>query len=426
MSEKLLWLKLDNAAKIFPAARRRKWNNVFRLSVSLTEDVELPVLEKALERVVRRCPSIAVRVRPGMFWYYLEQLPEAPRPQPDGSYPLALMPFRDVRRCAFRVLYYKNRIAVEFFHSLTDGNGGLVFLKTLTAEYLKEKYGLEIPAEAGVLDCSEAPRPEELEDLFPKYSAPAALSRQESSAYRLWGTAEKDDFRNLTCGTMPVDKVKEVARQYGGTVTEFLTAVMLQSVMGIQAREVPKVTRRKPVKVSLPINLRKVFGSGNTLRNFMYFTNVGVETKLGDYTLQQLVQVVHHQLALAVMPQNMAGQIAANVLPEQSLALRITPLFLKNFAMKMVYDHVGESKNCLNISNLGLAKLPEVMYPYVRHMDFILGTQATYPNNCGVIACGNELRVNMIRNIREAELERRFFTALVELGIPVEIESNQR
>jgi len=425
MEKQLLWLKLDNAAKIYPAARRRKWSNLFRLSVTLTEPVDPWALERALERVVRRFPSIAVRLRRGMFWYYLEQLPQAPRLQEEKSYPLTLMPFREVRRCAFRVLYYKKRIAVEFFHSLTDGNGGLIFLKTLTAEYLKEKYGADIPAEMGVLDCGEEPRPEELEDLFPKYSAPAALSRQEASAYRMWGSGEKDGFRHITQGTMPVDKVKEVARQYGGTVTEFLAAVMLQAVMTIQAREVPRVEKRKPVKISLPINLRSVFG-GRTLRNFMYFTNVGVEAKLGEYTLQQLVNTVHHQLALAVTPQNMAGQIAANVKAEQSLLLRLAPLFVKNFAMKLVYDQVGETKNCLNISNLGLVKLPEEMGPFVEHMDFILSPQATYPNNCGVIACGNKLRVNMIRNIREPELERLFFTTLVELGIPVEIESNQR
>ena len=34
--------------------------------------------------------------------------------------------------------------------------------------------------------------------------------------------------------------------------------------------------------------------------------------------------------------------------------------------------------------------------------------------------------INMIRNIRESELERRFFSRLVELGIAVEIECNRR
>ena len=32
----------------------------------------------------------------------------------------------------------------------------------------------------------------------------------------------------------------------------------------------------------------------------------------------------------------------------------------------------------------------------------------------------------MIRSIRESELERLFFSRLVELGVPVEIESNER
>ncbi len=32
----------------------------------------------------------------------------------------------------------------------------------------------------------------------------------------------------------------------------------------------------------------------------------------------------------------------------------------------------------------------------------------------------------MIRNIKESELERRFFSRLVELGVPVFIESNKQ
>jgi hypothetical protein len=32
----------------------------------------------------------------------------------------------------------------------------------------------------------------------------------------------------------------------------------------------------------------------------------------------------------------------------------------------------------------------------------------------------------MIRGIRDSELERLFFSRLVELGIPVDIESNRR
>ena len=32
-----IWMPLDNAALIFPAIRRKNWNNVFRQSVTLRE-----------------------------------------------------------------------------------------------------------------------------------------------------------------------------------------------------------------------------------------------------------------------------------------------------------------------------------------------------------------------------------------------------
>ena len=66
------------------------------------------------------------------------------------------------------------------------------------------------------------------------------------------------------------------------------------------------------------------------------------------------------------------------------------------------------------------------MEPYVRRMEFIIGPQRSYPNNCSVLSYGGSTYINMIRNIRESELERRFFSRLVELGIPVDIETNRR
>ena len=127
-SAALRWLRLDNAAKIYPAARRRNWSNVFRQSVTLCEDVDIPVLRQALEVTVKRFPSIAARLRRGAFWYYLQQLEEAPALREEHSCPLVFMSKEEIRRCAFRVIVYQNRIAVEFFHSLTDGSGGMVFL----------------------------------------------------------------------------------------------------------------------------------------------------------------------------------------------------------------------------------------------------------------------------------------------------------
>ena len=422
---KLRWMRLDNAAKIYPAARRRNWSNVFRLSATLTEPVDVAVLQSALDVTVRRFPSIAVRLRRGVFWYYLEQISDPPKIQQEKSYPLAHMSFQEMHQCAFRVLAYGNRIAVELFHALTDGTGGLIFLKTLLAEYLTQKYGLTVPAQNGVMGRLEEPSEAELEDSFLKYAGTVSASRQENTAYHLSGTREEDGYQTLTTLMLEVPQVLETARRYGVSLTEFLCAVMMKAILDLQGEKIPSRRRRKPIKVLLPVNLRQLFPS-QTLRNFALFVTPEVDPRLGEYTLEELCNNVHHRMGMDVNPKQMRTHISTNVKSESALFLKVMPLFVKNAAMKAVFDAVGECKSCLCLSNLGLVRLPEVMQPYVQRMDFIIGVQAKAPHNCGVVSFNDTLYINLIRNIREPELEMHFFAVLRDLGLRVCVESNQR
>ena len=421
----LRWMKLDNAAKIYPAAKWRNWNNFFRISATLTEPVDVAVLRSALDVTARRFPSIAVRLRRGMFWYYLEQIPHSPAIQEEKSCPLAHVPFHEVRQCAFRVLVYHNRFAVEFFHALTDGTGGLTFFKTLLAEYLSQKYGLTIPAGDGVLGRLEEPDAEELEDSFLRYAGNIKASRKEATAWHLTGTPEKDGFKDLVTLMIPAPALKECAKAHGVTVTELLCAAMMQAICQLQAEKVPQRRLRKPVKVLLPVNLRSLFPS-KTLRNFASYITPEVDPRMGDYTFDEICAAVHHRMGLENNPQTMRAKFAANVASEQSPLLRVMPLFIKNLAMKAVFDTVGECKSCLCLSNLGVVRLPEVMAPYVARMDFIIGVQAKAPHNCGVLTWNDTVYINCIRSIREPELELHFYRVLHQLGLPVKVESNQR
>ena len=155
--QKQQWLRLDNAAKIYPAALRRKWSNVFRLSATLSEPVDRDVLRAALDVTARRFPSIAVRLRKGIFWFYLERIPEVPQIMDEKAWPLVHMSYSEIKKCAFRVVVYNNRIAVELFHALTDGTGGMIFFKSLLAEYLSRKYGIDVPNTEGVLCRMDEP-----------------------------------------------------------------------------------------------------------------------------------------------------------------------------------------------------------------------------------------------------------------------------
>lgn len=418
------WYRLDTAALIFPAIARKNWRNAFRLSATLNEPVDPEILQQAVVDLKPRFPSFYVSLRRGVFWYYLEESTEPVQIQEDFAYPLTLMHAKELKKNCMRVMYHDCRLAVEFFHVLTDGKGGAVFTCNLIARYLELKHKINVPHGDLIFDIEKEPSAEELEDSFLKHTAEVAAKEQGAHAYRLHGEKEPDGFRNLITGIIDTSQLRKAARDRDISVTAFLSAVMIECIISIQNGE-KKRSRQRPVKVMIPVDLRRLYGSV-TMRNFALVLNPGVDPRYGEYSFDDLCSIVHHQLKAWAMPQNMAAMIAANVLPQRAIAIRLVPVFLKNNIMNLVYESRGERCGCLNISNLNEVRLPEVMTPYVKRMEFIIGPQRSYPHNCSVLSYGGKTYINMIRSICETGLEQRFFSRLVELGLAVEIESNRR
>ena len=423
-TKKLHWVRLDNAAKIYPAARRKNWSSVFRHSVTLFEEVDKGVLKSALDITVKRFPSIAARLRKGVFWYYLQQVETAPEIREEYSYPLTYMSKTEMRKCAFRVIVFNNRIAVEFFHSLTDGSGALIFFKSLVAEYLEQKYNIDIPFEKGVLDRKAPPRQEELEDCFPKYAGKVPASRRDTNAWHMYGEPLSEGFLGLTCFSLPVKDALEVAHKHNVTLTVFMSAVMMQALLNLQKEKTPNIKRQKLIKLMIPVNLRYLFPS-NTLRNFAMYTIPEIDPRLGEYTFDEICNIIKHKMGLEVTAKHMSCVIATNVNDEKNPLVRLIPLPIKNAVMKAVFDSVGEKKSCLSLSNIGRVEVPEIMSKYIKRFDFILGAQASAPYNCGMLSYGDTIYINFIRNIKDAELEKHFFAVLKKFGISAMVESNQ-
>ena len=419
----LLWVRLDNAAKIYPAARRKNWSNVFRQSITLIEEVDIDILKTSLDVIIRRFPTIASRLRRGIFWYYLQQVESSPEIKDEYSYPLTYMSHKEMRKCAFRVIVYKERIAIEFFHSLTDGTGALIFLKNLVAEYLEQKYKINIPLEYGILNRNESPLEEELEDCFLKNASKYQASRKDTNAWHMTGVLEKDDFLHLTCFKLSVKECLDLAHKYNSTMTAFVSAVMMMALYNLQNEKNPIVKKQKRIKVLIPINLRTLFKC-NTLRNFAMYTIPEIDPRLGEYTFTEIIEIVKHKMGMEFTTKHMSRVIATNVNDEKNPLVRLIPLPLKNTVMKTIFDIVGERKSCLSLSNLGQIKIPLVMEKYIKRFDFILGVQAQAPYNCGMLSYQDTVYINFIRNTKDADLERHFFGVLQGLGLSVTVESN--
>ncbi len=417
------WFKLDNAAKLYPAIANSRWMSMFRMTAELEDDVDPSLLQQALDQVLPRFPTMNVGLRTGLFWYYLEQMPSPLQIRADSGHPC--MPFSKKRDGGFllRVFYYRNRISAEFFHALTDGTGGLAFLKTLTVQYLRLK-GHTVSFDQGALDIADPPTEEETQDAFLKIPLPRIrINRSIEKAYHFPATREIPHTLNIIAASMPCDQLLQNAREMKVSLTEYLTALMLYAAYRQQMQDGKKKLR--PIRVSVPVNLRAFYGVC-TLRNFSSFVNPTIDPRLGEYTFPEICQVVHNFMAHHCTKKQMSAAVATNVSDETYLAIRLVPLFIKNLVIGHVFRNSGDLHFTSTLSNIGKTGIPTGAESLIRRFEFLLGVPYAPLCNCACVTTGNELRLTFSSNIRETDFPRLMLCQLVEMGIPVTVDSNQQ
>ena len=67
------WYPLDNAAKIYPPVSNPRRASTFSLTAVMNEKVDEKVLSKAVDEILNRFVSFNVKLKRGIFWYYLEE-----------------------------------------------------------------------------------------------------------------------------------------------------------------------------------------------------------------------------------------------------------------------------------------------------------------------------------------------------------------
>jgi NRPS condensation-like uncharacterized protein len=229
-------------------------------------------------------------------------------------------------------------------------------------------------------------------------------------------------YINVVTAIMSASQLQAKAKAHNATVTEYLLAHLLLAMAELQGQN--KKSRKLPIKINVPINLRKFYGS-KTLRNFANYMNVGIFPQLGEYTFEEVLTSVKHQIGIMGTEKIMNGRFSSNVSNERNILLRIAPLFIKEPIMKLAFLINGDRLSSTIFSNLGKTTMPPQMEKYVTRMDFMLGPQHSNPFACACVTYGDTCCLNITRYIRESEAERLFLTRLVKDGIHVKVESNQ-
>ncbi|ERJ13283.1 hypothetical protein [Haloplasma contractile] len=421
------WFKLDNAAKIFSHVDSDYITTVFRMSHVLNQTIDPEVLKRALDEVMDYFYYFKVKLKKGLFWYYLEDQDAPLKLFKDEGPPCRRIISNDTNGYLFRVLYTENTISCEFHHLLSDGTGCLTFLNTLVTKYAEL---LGIPVDFNEMNrdyhqpVNEAEAVDSYRQIAKHHPHVKPKIEKEQRVFHIKGHIVSSDRYFVTTATLPLADLYQLAKSYDTKVTEFLAALYLQTFLEIQDEQVKVKRRHKPVALQLPINLRRRLPS-ESLRNFTLYITPGVKPTT-NRDLKSIIEEVRTYIRKRTKQDHLIEMIVQNYKTESSPFLRILPRILKDLTMPIFYKAIGVDLFSGALSNIGNVDLPKGLTELVKEVHFVLGPCPISKSNLAVTGYQDTLTLNFGRVIKDAKVERKFLRKLVEMGIDVTVKQGGR
>ncbi len=417
------WYVLDNAAVIMPAVSNREDTFLFRISATLDHPIEYQTMSHALAAISRRFPYFMVELKRGFFWYYFQPLHEIPRLEADPPWPCMDFSVHKKNQFPFRVRLKGDRIACEFSHALTDATGAMTFLKSMLAEYFKHR-GIDSSPAPDIFLPESFVDPEESEDAYQRYykkdtPEPYPLPL----AYHLVSPLLKRRNYRITSAALPLADLLKAAKDRNASMTELLVAALLEAYLGFWTDSTRQSRDKtgKNMAIEVPVNMRKFYKT-SSLRNFSLYVLICLDARLGAWTFDELVTYVRNVMRVENDERIIARQISRNAGSIRIFAVRIVPLFIKDFFAKIFFRSFGQSIITSFISNLGSVSLPPEIAPHVRRFDFIPAPSNDTRTNASMLSWQETVYLNFGSRVKTREIERRFYSRIASLGIPVNLD----
>lgn len=400
------WLKLDNAAKIFPPTSNKKDSKVFRFTCVLKEKIEKDILQEAVNEALDSFPNFKSILRKGFFWHYLELTNKKPIVKEENKEICSSLYNKGKKKLLFRVNYYQTRINLEVYHAISDGTGALEFLKAIIDIYLNKKYNLE-----NTLDY-DASLYEKNADSFSKYYQ--SINIKESlikKVYKIKG--EKfDDYRfKVITGSINVNDVLSLAHQYHTTLTGLIVSIYIWAIK----ENMDLKDKNKKICIDIPVNLRKHFKS-QTARNFFSVIQLIYQ---GSDDLEEIISFVNNYLKEELKQENLFRNMNKYATIEHNFLVRLIPLFIKNFVLKIASRFVNKTSS---VTNLGVIKLPKELEDYVDNFEVYVSTDNIQMSICSYLS---KLNITFSSVFVNTNIIKDFYQKLTSFGIDITIIANR-
>ena len=326
----------------------------------------------------------------------------------ESEMPCLALYLRDRKTLLFEVTYYKNRINFEVFHALTDGTGASLFLKELVKNYLRFRYPEANLPDISLTEPDSTVQDQESDGFTKYYKSDKKNTYQKTKSYQLSGPKTGYGELSIIEGRVSCQALLKKAKEYGVSMTVFLTAVFLCAIR----EEMSKRQLKKPVSLMVPVNLRKYFPSASML-NFFGWIEPYYRFSQEDYKFDDVVNAVRDYFKQELTKDGLGQRFSHFMRMECNPILRFVPLGLKNIGMQIGALFSWKDITAI-FSNLGTVSLPDEYVPYIERFGVFTSTHKIELSICSF---QDELVLSFASGFQHQNIERNFFRILKNFEI---------
>ena len=416
MAKDVTWRRLDNSAKIFPIASSKKYSSVFRLSAVLKEKINPKILKQSVNIVLKNLNSFKVKLKKGAFWYYFEENNKEVIIEEEKEYPCKYIDPNTNNDYLFKVTYWENKINLDIFHSLTDGNSGIIFLREIIYTYIElahpEKFNKKLRIERKISNNTE-------DDYLKNYDKKSKNSKGGKKAYILEGKKLPLAAIGVIHVNIDLKKLKEKAKEKGVTITQYLTSVLIYAIYNSNYKE---HKGKRPIKICIPVDLKKYFKS-ETISNFFSYITIQTENNVNLDSFDEIVKFVKEDFSKKLTKEEISKTMSSNVKLGNNIFIKSIPLFLKLIIVKLSYIEIRKYTTT-TFSNIGRIGIIGEYQKYIEKFMMLIAPESVEKIKCSACSFENKLIFTFTSVLEKTEVEERFCEKLKEDGIEIYVEGN--
>ena len=314
--------------------------------------------------------------------------------------------------------HFEKKINVEIFHSLTDGNGGLIFFREIIYNYLDMKH-----EELQDKDERRARKIEfDTEDSYvSNYDKKSKNNRGNRRAYILKGKELKFGQVSVNHLLINTDDLKKECVKYDLSTTQYLTSVLIWSIYNANILKYYK-KNKKPIKVCIPVNLKKYYRS-KTMSNFFSYISVDAEMET-CVSFEKITDFVRSEFEKKLSEEEILKTMSGNVKIGQNFFIGHIPFFLKKIIIRGVYREIQKYLS-ITYSNIGKVGIIGKYQKYIDCFLLLIAPERIEKIKCSSCTYVDKVIFTFTSVLNDNSIEKYFYGFLKAQKVKVSVESNE-